>query len=135
MAAKPPRLSFTLAGVIDALALAGIVGSLVVALWAFLLCARNELPSRSMYVALAVVAALVAVQVGIASVKLIGGGGPEEDNRIVTFVGYMLTALLLPPAGAVLARMEPTRWGSGLIGAAMVILPVLILRMQQVWGG
>jgi hypothetical protein len=31
--------------------------------------------------------------------------------------------------------MEPTRWGSGLIGAAMVIVPVLLLRMQQVWGG
>jgi hypothetical protein len=135
VATRPPRLRFTLTAVIDALALAGIVGSLAVAIWAFLLCARNELPSRTLYVGLAVVAALVAVQVGIATVTLIGGGGPAEGNRIVTFVGYMLTALLLPPAGAVLARMEPTRWGSGLIGAAMVIVPVLILRMQQVWHG
>jgi hypothetical protein len=129
------RRSSTLASVIDALALAGIVGSLAVAVWAFLLCARNELPSRSLYVGMTVVAALVAVQVGIATVRLIGGAGPSESNRIVTFIGYMLTALLLPPAGAVLARLEPTRWGSGLIGAAMVIVPVLLLRMQQVWGG
>lgn len=129
------RPSSTLASVIDALALAGIVGSLAVAVWAFLLCARNELPSRFLYVGMTVVAALVAVQVGIATVRLIGGAGPSETNRIVTFIGYMLTALLLPPAGAVLARLEPTRWGSGLIGAAMVIVPVLLLRMQQVWGG
>jgi hypothetical protein len=129
------RLGSTLASVIDALALAGIVGSLAVAVWAFLLCARNELPSRSLYVGMVVVAALVAAQVGIATVRLIGGAGPSGSSRIVTFVGYMLTALLLPPAGAVLARLEPTRWGSALIGAAMVIVPVLILRMQQVWGG
>ena len=135
MASRPPRLSSTLTIVIDALALAGIVGSLAVAVWAFLLCARNELPSRPLYVGMAVVAALVAAQVGIATVRLIGGAGPSESSRIVTFVGYMLTALLLPPAGAVLARLEPTRWGSGLIGAAMVIVPVLLLRMQQVWGG
>lgn len=135
MASRPPRLSSTLTIVIDALALAGIVGSLAVAVWAFLLCARDELPSRSLYVGMTVVAALVAVQVGIATVRLIGGSGPSEGNRIVTFVGYMLTALLLPPAGAVLARLEPTRWGSALIGAAMVIVPVLILRMQQVWSG
>jgi hypothetical protein len=121
--------------VIDALALAGIVGSLAVAVWAFVLCARNELPSRFLYVGMTVVAALVAVQVGIATARLIGGAGPSESNRIVTFAGYMLTALLLPPAGAALARLEPTRWGSALIGAAMVIVPVLLLRMQQVWDG
>ncbi len=128
-------LGSTLASVIDALALAGIVGSLAVAVWAFLLCARNELPSRALYVGMVVVAALVAVQVGIATARLIGGAGPTEGTRIVTFVGYMLTTLLLPPAGAVLARLEPTRWGSGLIGAVMVIVPVLLLRMQQVWSG
>jgi hypothetical protein len=129
------RPSSTLASVIDVLALAGIVGSLAVAVWALLLCARNEMPGRPLYAGMAVVAALVAVQVGIATVRLLGGAGPSGSNRIVTFVGYMLTALLLPPAGAVLARLEPTRWGSGLIGAAMVIVPVLLLRMQQVWGG
>ena len=120
---------------IDALALAGIFGSLALAVWAFSLCARDKQPTRSLFIGLYVIGALVAVQVIIATVLLIGGSGPSQGDRIVTFVGYMLTALLLPPAGAVLARMEPTRWGSGLIGAAAVIVPVLILRMQQVWGG
>ena len=63
------------------------------------------------------------------------GGGPDDGGLVVTLIGYMLTALLLPPAGAVLARMEPTRWGSLLIGSAAVIVPVLILRLGQIWNG
>lgn len=120
---------------IDALALAGIVGSLALAVWAFLACWREQAPDRALFTGLAVVAVVVAVQVVIATVRLIGGAGPNGTDRVVTFVGYMLTTLLLPPAGAVLARMEPTRWGSGLIGAAAVIVPVLLLRMLQVWDG
>jgi hypothetical protein len=121
--------------VIDGLALAGIVGSLALAVWAFLACWREHPPDQALFTGLAVVGAFVAVQVIIATARLIGGAGPSGGNHVVTFVGYMLTTLLLPPAGAVLARMEPTRWGSGLIGAAAVIVPVLLLRMQQVWGG
>jgi hypothetical protein len=121
--------------VIDALALAGIVGSLALAVWALLACWREQAPDRLLFTGLAVVAVVVAVQVIIATVRLIGGSGPSGSGHIVTFVGYMLTTLLLLPAGGVLARMEPTRWGSGLIGAAAIIVPVLLLRMQQVWGG
>jgi hypothetical protein len=121
--------------VIDALALAGIVGSLALAGWAFFACWREQAPTRALFNGLAAVGALVALQVVIATVRLIAGSGPSGGQHIVTFVGYMLTTLLLLPAGAVLARMEPTRWGSGLIGAAAVIVPVLLLRMQQVWGG
>jgi hypothetical protein len=121
--------------VIDALALAGIFGSLALAAWALVACARHEAPTRRLFVGLAVVGVVVAVQVVIAAVRLIGGAGPDGETNIVTFVGYMLTTLLLPPAGYVLARMEPTRWGSGLIGAAAIVVPVLLLRMQQVWSG
>ena len=120
---------------IDGLALATIASSLVLAGWAFVECARHRPAGRELMIGLGAIAAVVTVQALIATVRLIGGDGPEGGEQVATFVGYALTSALLPPAGAVLARMEPTRWGSGLIGAAAIIVPVLVLRMQQVWGG
>ena len=120
---------------IDGLALAVIVSALAQAIWAFVACARNLRPTRALFVGIVVLGGIVAVLVVVAVVRLLSGAGPHEGGRLVTFVGYLLTALLLPPAGLVLARLEPTRWGSGLIGAAAVMVPVVVLRLQQVWGG
>jgi hypothetical protein len=32
----------------------------------------------------------------------------------------------------VLAKMEPTRWGNLILGIGCLILPVLVLRLQQI---
>jgi hypothetical protein len=121
--------------VIDGLAIAAIVCSLAVAGWAFVAAARHRPPSRPLFVALAVVAAVVVVQAAIVVVRLVGGAGPTGVERVATLVGYLLVSVLLPPVGAVLARLEPTRWGSALVGAACLVLPVMVVRLEQVWGG
>jgi hypothetical protein len=119
--------------VIGPLAVVISVVSLALAAWAFVEFFRHREPTRPLERGLGVVGLLVLVQVVALVVGLARGQGPEEGGEVVTLVGYMLTALLLPPAGAVLARMEPTRWGSLLIGSAAVIVPVLILRLGQIW--
>ncbi|MEV4509053.1 hypothetical protein AB0K00_08880 [Dactylosporangium sp. NPDC049525] len=120
---------------IGPLAVAIHVLSLALAAWAFVEFFRHREPTRPLFAGLGVVGVLVLVQVVALTVGLAGGRGPDDGGQVVTLVGYMLTALLLPPAGAVLARMEPTRWGSLLIGSAAVIVPVLILRLGQIWNG
>ena len=117
------------------LAIAIHVLSLALAVWAFVEFARQREPSRPLFYGLGVVEVLVLIQVVVFVVRLAGGGGPAESSEQVTLIGYLFTAALLPPAGAVLARMEPTRWGSLLIGSAAVIVPVLILRLGQIWNG
>ncbi len=130
-----PARRITLSAVIGPLAVAISVLSLALAAWAFVEFFRHRAPTRPLFQGLAVVGVLVLVQVVALVVGLARGGGPDDGGLVVTLVGYMLTALLLPPAGAVLARMEPTRWGSLLIGSAAVIVPVLILRLGQIWNG
>jgi hypothetical protein len=130
-----PAPHFTLAGVIDGVAYAAILSSLALAVWAFVACALNKPPSNRLFYGFGMVLGLTAVVAVAAIVRLIGGAGPDNSDRVVTFIGYTITALAVPPAAVILARMEPTRAGSGLIGVAAVVLPVLILRMQQVWGG
>ena len=60
------------------------------------------------------------------------GSPPSADYNTFAVLSPIF-GVVVPPAGVVLARMEPTRWGSLLIGAAAVVVPVLILRLGQIW--
>jgi hypothetical protein len=60
---------------------------------------------------------------------LFDGSRPAETE---TFIGYLITTVCFVPTGWVLARMEPTRWGTLILGVACLVLPVLVLRLQQI---
>lgn len=109
-----------------------IVASLAVAAYALVATLLDRPPGRIQLIGLCLVeAAALALAVGVIA-SFAGGGRPAEAP---TFFGYLLTTLLLPPAGAVLARMEPTRWGSATVCGAALIVPVLVVRLGQVWHG
>ncbi len=108
------------------------VAALAVAVWLLVQAYRDRAPGRGEFVALAVVELLVLVHVGASIGRLAGEGGPAEP---VPFAGYLVTIALLIPAGWVLARWEPTRWGSLIAGIACLVDPVLVLRLNQVWHG
>ena len=82
-----------------------------------------------MFTATWVVAGLVAVQAVIA---LAGMGGHDVD--VPLFLGYLATEVLLLPAAVILARMEPTRYGSAILAAGGVVIAPLVLRLMQIWG-
>ncbi|MFC3501087.1 hypothetical protein ACFOOK_08940 [Micromonospora krabiensis] len=112
------------------LATASIVLSLVLALWALVFAARNRPPDRGQFIGLAVLElALLALAV-VAVVAVAGGERPGEPGA---FFGYLVTLVCLPPLAAVLARMEPTRWGSGIVCAVCLVTPVVVVRLQQTW--
>lgn len=69
--------------------------------------------------------------IGIA-LRDLGGGTPPSA---VTLYGYLLTGLLLPAAGVWFGLMERTRYGSAVILIVMVTVPVLQLRVPQIWSG
>jgi len=106
--------------------------SLAVAAYALVAALMDRPPGRVQLIGLGLVeAAVLALAVGVVA-DVAGGGRPVET---ATFVGYLLTTLLLPPAAAALARMEPTRWGSAIVCGAALIVPVLVVRLGQVWHG
>ncbi|MFI7520832.1 hypothetical protein OG994_30395 [Micromonospora globbae] len=112
------------------LATASIVLSLVLALWSLVSAVRNRPPDRWQLVGLGVLElALLALAV-VALVALAGGERPGEPGA---FFGYLVTLVCLPPLAAVLARMEPTRWGSGIVCAVCLVTPVVVVRLQQTW--
>ncbi|MEW2445699.1 hypothetical protein AB0871_28195 [Micromonospora marina] len=112
------------------LATVAIVISLAVAVWALVAAVRHRPPDRIQFVGLAVLeVALLALTV-TALVALGRGDRPGEPGA---FFGYLATLVCLPPLAWVLARMEPTRWGSGIVCAICLVTPVVAVRLQQTW--
>jgi hypothetical protein len=111
------------------LSVATIVMALVLAAWFLVRSAMNRAPSRFDLLAVALLGVLVAVLVLVAVVGLFDGSRPAET---ATFAGYLITTIAFAPAAFVLARMEPTRWGNLILGVACLVLPVLVLRLQQI---
>jgi hypothetical protein len=106
-----------------------IVAALVLAAWCLLRSALNRAPSRFDLFATGLLGLLVAVLVVVAVVGLFGAHRPSETS---TFIGYLITTIAFAPTAFVLARMEPTRWGNLILGVACLVIPVLVLRLQQI---
>ena len=119
----------TLGQVNGPLSVATIVVALVLAVWYLIRAALNKPPTRFDLLAIAALGVLVAVLVIVATVSLFGDQRPAEA---ATYGGYLLTTIAFAPVGFQLARMEPTRWGSLILGVACLTLPVLVLRLQQI---
>ncbi|GAA2716193.1 hypothetical protein ACFY2R_21055 [Micromonospora olivasterospora] len=113
-----------------ALATATIVLSLVLAVWALVAAARNRPPDRAQFAGLAL---LELGLLALAAVALAALGGGESPGEPGAFFGYLVTLVCLPPLAWVLARMEPTRWGSAIVCAICLVAPVVVVRLQQTW--
>lgn len=114
------------------LATAVIAASLAMAGWAAVTAVLDRVPGTGHLIGAGVVEALALTLVGVAVAGLVAGHRPAD---LTTFIGYLVVAALIVPGGIVLSVMERSRWGAALIAAACLILPVLVLRLQQVWVG
>ena len=106
--------------------------SLVGAVW-FLVQAARDKPIQAVHLlAMAVLEAGLLIQVIVAAVLLAGGHEAQEQG---TFIGYLAGSLVVLPVGAFLAVGERSKWGSVAAGVACLTIPVVILRMQDLWSG
>jgi hypothetical protein len=112
------------------LATVTIVGSLLLAAWGLAATVRDRAPDRSHLIGLALLEAGLVVLTVVALLAWADGRTPDE---VGTFVGYLVTLLCLPPLAGVLARMEPTRWGSVIVTVVCLVIPVVVVRLQQTW--
>lgn len=109
-----------------------VVASLLLAAWAGLQCAKDRFVDGPQLLGSAVVLLISLAQLVVGVVALAGGEHPA--GGAVTFVSYLAGCLLAPPAALLLALGERSRWGSAIIGAGGVLVAVLVLRLDQVWG-
>jgi hypothetical protein len=73
---------------------------------------------------------LLVVQAVLAAVAVAGGHRPAE---LATFVAYLVSVVLLPIAGLLWARTEPTRWAGTVLGVAALAVAVMVWRLLDLW--
>ncbi|SHH36914.1 hypothetical protein SAMN05444351_4634 [Geodermatophilus nigrescens] len=78
----------------------------------------------------AVLEVLLVVQAVVAGVALAGGERPPET---ATFLGYLGGVVLLPVAGVLWSRTEPSRWAGTVLAVASLVTAVMVWRLVQLW--
>jgi heme A synthase len=106
--------------------------SLVVAVWSFVLSARDREPQNSLLIGLAVLEVLLIAQLVIGVVLLIGG---ERPGSVATYLAYLIGCLVVLPVGTVWALAERSRSSTAVLGIACLAIPVMVLRLNEVWSG
>lgn len=107
-----------------------IAATLVVAAVTALLSLLRRVTPQFVNVAVLAVGTATVVQAVIAVVLFIAGPRPDEPG---TFLGYLLSSILIVPAAWLWARVEPGRWGNGVLCIGCLTLSVMVVRMDQLW--
>lgn len=81
----------------------------------------------------------VLVLTGMFIVLAIGGiiqmFGTDREFARAEFVGYLLLSPLIPLGAWWWSKNDETRAGSGVLLVVGLVMPVLVVRIQQVWAG
>lgn len=115
---------------IDPLQTALIAGSLLLAGLAAVYVALDRLTDRFLLAVLAI------LELGLIAQAVVGIAQVASDNPgvdAVVFVGYLLGALMFLPAATFWALGEPTRSGTAALVVVGLVVPVLIVRIEQIW--
>lgn len=105
--------------------------AVVVALWLVVLIVRDLEPDDYLYAALGLLEVGLVAQLVVGLVMLAGGHG---GVNVPAYVGYLVGSLVVLPAGFLWSLGERTRSGTGVLLVAVVVVPVLFLRLHQLWG-
>jgi hypothetical protein len=120
-------------GVIDPLQTGIYLGCLALFLATAVHVVRGWRPTDWLVGGLALLELALLVQL-VAGIVLLAGDGSAEGGA-VTFVGYLVGALLVLPAGLAWALGEPSRAGTAVLLIAVAVVAFLELRLDQVWSG
>jgi hypothetical protein len=105
----------------------------VVGLFAIFLGLIRRPPSWWSVGSVAVIEGFLLVQLAV-SIALVATGNQAKGDT-VEFFGYIVTALIVPPAAIAWAVLERTRWSTLVLGVAGLTVAIMLVRMWQIWTG
>lgn len=107
-----------------------VVASLVLAVVAVVYLVIDRSPDRTLLLGLAALELALLVQLVIGIVQLTTGQGQVST---VTFLGYLIGIVVVLPLTTLWALGEPGRAGTGVLLVGLLVVPVLVARLQQIW--
>jgi chromate transport protein ChrA len=117
---------------LDAVFITVSVTALLLAAWCGFAAYRDEPTNDWHFIGMAVVTVAALVQLVVSIVRLAQGDRPEQGT--VVYVAYLVGAVCAIPAAGFMSLAERTRWGSAIVAAGGLILAVLELRLNDIWG-
>lgn len=87
-----------------------------------------------MVLAVAVITEVLVVVQALAAVAVSVSDNEQTADEPVLFFAYLVAVVLILPAAVLLARAERNRFGSLVIVVGGLVLAVLVVRLQQLWG-
>ncbi len=113
--------------VLTVLALAGAV-------WSVVLIVLNQPLLPFTKAKRGLLALLAVLETGLFVQAVIGLGQitAREIDRL-SFAGYLIGAVLIIPVAVVWAAGERTRWSGGVLAVGCLSIPVMVLRLGQIW--
>lgn len=113
-----------------------VVAATVVALLLAVLGVASTVARRRIglvhLVAAGLLEAVLVAQTVVVVVAAIGGARPTD---VPTFVSYLAAVVLVPVAGVLWARSEPTRWAGTVLTVSGLVVAVMVWRLLQLWEG
>lgn len=108
-----------------------IVLSLLLAAWSVVLLLIDRPGGGPLYVGMAVLelAAVAYAVVGVAQLF------SDRTFDKATFVGYLVALVAIPPGAAWWSWGERSRAATGVLLVMFLVVPFLVLRLQQIWSG
>jgi hypothetical protein len=91
---------------------------------------RDRLPGNAALLGLVIVELSLVVQLvwGLVAVA-----DDHHGVSVATYVGYLVGALFILPVGFLWSASERNRSGTGVLLVAVLVVPVLCLRLHDIW--
>ena len=116
----------------DPLSYAIIAACLAYAAWSLYAVIRNRIPREPHVIGAGVIELLLVLQLVVAIVMMIVEGTPDQT---ALFVAYLAFTAVVVPVALIWALAEKSRWGTMVLVIAALVVPVLVLRLGQIWEG
>ncbi len=111
---------------------ATIAVSLLLALAAIVHLIVNRPPTRPLLVGVGVLEVMLVILAIGGIVQMLG---TDRDFARLEFVGYLLGIVAIAPVAVWWIRGEQSRAAAGVLTVVLLVIPFLIIRVQQVWSG